>query len=149
MVPTYKRSPTSAGVAPTWPSSSTLLTSVPLVVSMTCKALSQPATKVRLLMMAGDPMTGPPGTLKVHSGLPPLSLSRQYSIWSPEPNSTLLPSKLAAEVISASVSKTHFFSPDLASTQWNLPSSSPAYTRPALTATPTLMGAPALYFHLG
>src|SRR5437763_13016215 len=108
--------------------------SLPLVTSITCSALSQPATKVILPTTTGEPFTGP-CVLNFHTSLPPRS--RQYSVESCEPNRTFGPAKLAPDVISAPVSNVHFFAPVAASTQWNSPSSSPANTNPP----PTLGGA--------
>src|SRR5439155_26816650 len=74
------------------------------------------------------------------------SLSRQYSVEPCEPKRILPSAKLAPEVISPPVSKVQRLAPVLASMQWNMPSSSPAYTAPSCTLTGALNG-PALYFH--
>ena len=51
-------------------SSSGVATSLPVSRSITCRLLSQPAANVRLPAMAGEPITGPPGTLNFHFSLP-------------------------------------------------------------------------------
>src|SRR5438046_2878935 len=69
MLPTYSRLSTTAAVAAAWPLSSIAASSWPLVTSMTCKLLSQPATNVVLPATTGEPFTGP-CVLNFHTSLP-------------------------------------------------------------------------------
>src|SRR5262249_20463925 len=70
IVPTECIPPTTVPVEPTWPSSGTLRISLPVLVSLTCRLLSQFATKMQPTTISGVALTGLPSTRKARFLLP-------------------------------------------------------------------------------